>query len=148
MKRFLIPLFGILMLAGLVLAGNSSNQAQAAATCTTDGAIQFSASGGPPATASAWWTALPEPEPKCETEIRVEIWNSSNVKKASGWIKSTQANLGKLTTATESGALSHARVESQFLTPGAVRGCKTIYPTVGTWHQCTNIKTVRLSLAG
>ncbi len=115
-----------------------ANPATPAVTCTSAGAISDSASGGPPATASAWWTALPQPEPGCQTQLRVEIWNANNVKATSGWLKSTSANLGKLTTATENNSLSHARVETQYTGLPATRHCLNIYPSTGSWHACTN----------
>lgn len=142
MRRIATILAGVLAFGFLAAAPTLASPAPARLSCTSAGAVTTGGAIGPPGNAYAFWTALPKPEPQCEEQLRVEAYDNAGEMNASGWLRSTSANLGRATVANVPGGgiLIKAREESQFNNDPGSRLCRTFYPTSGSWHSCTNAK--------
>jgi hypothetical protein len=133
-------------------AGYASGHAQpgpSRVTCTSAGGITTGGKASAPGNGYAVWTALPAPLPACQEQAWVKVFAANGLSASSGMLKSTSANLGRVTEAQvpQGLPLARARLEVQFTGNPGSRLCKVFFPAGdGTYHPCTNTKTAELTV--
>jgi hypothetical protein len=139
------------VVAGLTVAlSGSANSATAGqpgphrVTCTSAGGITTGDKTSAPGNGYAVWTALPAPLPACQEQAWVKVFAANGLSASSGMLKSTSANLGRVTEAKvpQGLPLARARLEVQFTNNPGSRLCKVFDPPGdGQYHPCTNVKS-------